>query len=128
MQQKRRPRPIQFPFALGVRLDHRVNDALRESARERGLSPTVLARDLIARGLDILDREQPIRRRTSAVRDEAAIRSVLQLLGEIGGNLQRTCTTLAVGGCVDAELARLKTDLREIANHLRAALRAGPPA
>ena len=128
MRQKGKGRPVQFPVAIGVRLDHRIDDALREGARQRGLSPTVLARDLIARGLDVLDRDQPIRRRVTAVRDEAAIRAALQLLGEIGGNLQRACTALSAGGRVDGELGRLKADLRNIADRLRLALRAGQTA
>jgi len=121
-------RPVKYPFAVGVRMDELTRRALEESARARKLRPTELARNLVTRGLDTIDVDAPIRRRASPVRDEAAVRKALHLLGEIGGNLHRTYKTLSAGGRADSELLTLKVELRAIADSLRDALRRGPPA
>lgn len=113
---------------VGVRLDARTRQALDDAAIERGMRATALARHLIACGLDTVDATMSIRRRPSPIQGERVLQAVLLELGRIGGNLQRIYTTLVAGGRQDDELLKTKADLRAIADRLRAALRAGPPA
>ena len=113
---------------VGVRLDDRTRRALDDEAADRRMRPTQLARHLIAYGLDTIDTVMPIRRRQQPTVDQKLMQSLLLDLGRIGGNLQRTYTAVSAGGHDDADLLRIKAELRAIADQIRGSLRCGPSA